>query len=105
MYIRGGYNVYPVEVEGVLASHPGVADVVVVPRPDPVMGELGVAVVVPVDPSTPPSLDELRAHGAERLAPYKLPEALRIVDEIPLTGMHKQDRRALAAHEARSSGP
>jgi acyl-CoA synthetase (AMP-forming)/AMP-acid ligase II len=105
MYIRGGYNVYPVEVEGVLASHPGVADVVVVPRPDPVMGELGVAVVVPADPASPPSLDELRAHGAERLAPYKLPEALRIVDQIPLTGMHKQDRRALAAHEARSSGP
>lgn len=103
MYIRGGYNVYPVEVEGVLATHPAVADVVVVPRPDPVMGELGVAVVVPVDPTAPPTLEELRAHGAERLAPYKLPEALRIVDEIPLTGMHKQDRRALAAHEARSS--
>jgi acyl-CoA synthetase (AMP-forming)/AMP-acid ligase II len=105
MYIRGGYNVYPVEVEGVLATHPAVADVVVVPRPDPVMGELGVAVVVPVDVSSPPTLDELRAHGAERLAPYKLPEALRVVDEIPLTGMHKQDRRALAAHEARSSEP
>ncbi len=105
MYIRGGYNVYPVEVEGVLASHPGVADVVVVPRPDAVMGEIGVAVVIPIDSASPPSLDDLRTHGSERLAPYKLPEALRIVDEIPLTGMHKQDRRALAAHEARSSPP
>jgi acyl-CoA synthetase (AMP-forming)/AMP-acid ligase II len=105
MYIRGGYNVYPVEVEGVLASHPGVADVVVVPRADPVMGELGVAVVVPVDAASPPSLDDLRAHGAERLAPYKLPEALRIVDEIPLTAMHKQDRRALSALVARESRP
>ncbi|MBX3287436.1 MAG: acyl--CoA ligase [Actinobacteria bacterium] len=105
MYIRGGYNVYPVEVEGVLATHPAVADVVVVPRPDAVMGEIGVAVVVPAHPGAPPTLADLRAHAAERLAPYKLPEALRIVDEIPLTGMHKQDRRALAVHEARSSEP
>jgi len=99
MFIRGGYNVYPMEVEAVLATHPAVSDVVVVPRPDPVMGELGVAVVVPVDPEDPPTLEALRAHGAERLAAYKLPEALRIVGEIPLTPMQKQDRRALAAHE------
>ena len=99
MFIRGGYNVYPMEVEAVLATHPAVSDVVVVPRPDPVMGELGVAVVVPVDPAAPPTLEALRAHGAERLAAYKLPEALRIVGEIPLTPMQKQDRRALAAHE------
>jgi acyl-CoA synthetase (AMP-forming)/AMP-acid ligase II len=100
MYIRGGYNVHPVEVEGVLATHPGVVDVVVVPRPDPVMGELGVAVVVPTDPTDPPSLDELRAHAADRLAAYKLPEAMRIVDEIPLTTMQKVDRRSLAARES-----
>ena len=54
MFIRGGYNVYPAEVEAVLADHPAVAEVVVVPRPDDVMGELGVAVVVPADPSQPP---------------------------------------------------
>ena len=47
MFIRGGYNVYPLEVEAVLASHPEVVEVAVVPRPDPVMGEIGVAVVVP----------------------------------------------------------
>ena len=46
MYIRGGYNVYPVEVEAVLGDHPGVDQVAVVPRPDPVMGEVGVAAVV-----------------------------------------------------------
>ena len=54
MFIRGGYNVYPAEVERVLADHPAVAEVVVVPRPDEVMGELGVAVVVPADPAQPP---------------------------------------------------
>ncbi len=47
MYVRGGYNVFPLEVENVLADHPDVAHVAVVPRPDAVMGEIGVAVVVP----------------------------------------------------------
>src|SRR5262249_8038956 len=44
MYVRGGYNVYPVEVEGVLSTHPEIAAVVVIPRSDDVMGEIGVAV-------------------------------------------------------------
>jgi acyl-CoA synthetase (AMP-forming)/AMP-acid ligase II len=97
MYVRGGYNVYPLEVEAVLATHPAVAAVAVVPRPDPVMGEVGVAVVVPRDPARPPTLDDLRAHGAGRLAAYKLPEDLRVVAELPLTAMEKVDRRALVA--------
>ena len=97
MFIRGGYNVHPAEVEAVLAEHPGVADVVVVPRPDDVMGEIGVAVVVPADPQSPPTLADLRAHLEPRLARYKLPEDLRMVTEIPLTAMQKIDRRRLAA--------
>jgi acyl-CoA synthetase (AMP-forming)/AMP-acid ligase II len=96
MFIRGGYNVYPAEVEAVLADHPLVRDVVVVPRPDEVMGEIGVAVVVPVDAAKPPSLEDLRSHAEARLARYKLPEALRLVDEVPLTPMQKVDRRALS---------
>ncbi len=96
MYVRGGYNVHPQEVEGVLAEHPAVAHVVVVPRPDPVMGEIGVAVVVARDPGHPPTLAELRAHGARHLAAYKLPEALVLVDDLPRTAMEKVDRRALA---------
>jgi acyl-CoA synthetase (AMP-forming)/AMP-acid ligase II len=96
MFVRGGYNVYPVEVEAVLASHPAVADVVVVPRPDPVLGEIGVAVVVSRSPGDPPSLDELRTFGAQQLAAYKLPQALRLVAELPLTTMQKVDRRKLA---------
>ena len=100
MFIRGGYNVYPAEVESVLADHPAVADVVIVPRPDDVMGEVGVAVVVPSDPGAPPALEDLRRFLAPRLARYKLPEALRLVEELPLTPMQKVDRRALAAQEA-----
>ena len=96
MYVRGGYNVYPVEVEAVLSGHPAVAAVAVVPRPDPVMGELGVAAVVPRDPGAPPTLDELRTFARDRLAAYKLPEALAIVEALPLTPMEKVDRAALA---------
>lgn len=56
MYIRGGYNVFPAELEALLCDHPLVADAVVVPRPDAVMGEIGVAIIVPHDASSPPSL-------------------------------------------------
>jgi acyl-CoA synthetase (AMP-forming)/AMP-acid ligase II len=66
------------------------------------MGEIGVAVVVPVDATRPPSLEDLRTFLEPRLARYKAPEAIRIVDEIPLTPMQTVDRRALAAEEARS---
>lgn len=99
MFIRGGYNVYPMEVEAVLVGHPGVVEVAVVPRPDDVMGEIGVAVVVPDDTAAPPSLDELREFAADDLAHYKLPEAIRFVDALPRNSSDKVDRRALAAQE------
>ena len=95
MYVRGGYNVYPMEVEGVLAEHPDVAEVAVVPRPDPVMGEIGVAVVVPRSLGEGPALEELRAFAAPRLARYKLPERVEVVDALPRTPMEKVDRSAL----------
>lgn len=104
LFIRGGYNVYPAEVESALSEHPEIAEVAVVPRPHEVMGEIGVAVVVPVDPQRPPSLDALRAFLEPMLARYKLPEALRVVTDLPLTPMQKIDRRALAATEARTAG-
>ena len=97
MYVRGGYNVYPMEVEAVLAGHPGVAEVAVVGVADEVMGEIGVAVVTPTDAAAPPTLEDLRAFAADRLAHHKLPERLRLVDQLPLTPMEKVDKRALAA--------
>jgi acyl-CoA synthetase (AMP-forming)/AMP-acid ligase II len=96
MYVRGGYNVYPVEVEGVLSAHPDVAAVAIVPRPDPVMGEVGVACVVPRDTTRPPALQALREHARAQLAAYKLPEALLVVESLPLTAGEKVDRKALA---------
>jgi acyl-CoA synthetase (AMP-forming)/AMP-acid ligase II len=95
MYVRGGYNVYPVEVEAVLSTHPDLRAVAVVPRPDAVMGEIGVAVVVPDGDA--PSLERLRTFAQDRLARYKLPEAIVTVDALPLTAGDKVDRRVLAA--------
>ncbi|MFI5045225.1 MAG: class I adenylate-forming enzyme family protein [Acidimicrobiales bacterium] len=96
MYIRGGYNVFPLEVESALGDHPALAGIGIVARPDPTMGEIGVAAIVANDPGTAPTLEELRAHGAERLARHKLPEALVVVDALPLTAAQKLDRAALA---------
>ncbi len=99
MFIRGGYNVYPLEVEAVLSTHPKVAEVAIAPRPDDVMGEVGVAVVVPADHGDPPTLEELRSHGGEALAAYKLPEAIRLVASLPTNATDKVDRGALVTVE------
>jgi acyl-CoA synthetase (AMP-forming)/AMP-acid ligase II len=95
MYIRGGYNVHPGEVERAITGHPGVKHAAVVGRSAPVIGEIGVACVVPADAAAPPTLAELRNHVAAELADYKAPDELLIVDELPLTAMLKPDRLAL----------
>jgi acyl-CoA synthetase (AMP-forming)/AMP-acid ligase II len=97
MYVRGGYNVYPMEVEGVLAEHPAIASVAIVARPDRVMGEVGVAFVVPRPGRREPTLRDVHEFASDRLAAYKLPAELRIVTSLPLTSMDKVDRRALAS--------
>jgi acyl-CoA synthetase (AMP-forming)/AMP-acid ligase II len=99
MYIRGGYNVYPAEVEAVLGEVPGVAQVAVVGAPDAVLGEIGAAFVVPAAGSAP-SLDELTSACRCQLADYKAPDRLYLVGELPLTAMAKVDKRALAARAA-----
>jgi len=108
MMIRGGYNVFPVEVESALLAHPGIEAVAVAPRPDDVLGEVPVAVVVP-DPTAPtPTLEELRGFAAGALARHKLPHDLVVVDHLPLTTADKLDRRTLrrwvlAGPESRST--
>ncbi len=93
MWVRGGYNVFPAEVESVLAGHPSVEAVAVVPRDDDVMGQVGVAVVVPRGAA--PTLNDLCGHAAATLAQHKLPADLVVVDALPLTAGDKVDRRAL----------
>jgi acyl-CoA synthetase (AMP-forming)/AMP-acid ligase II len=95
MYIRGGYNVYPSEVESAVAAHPAVAAVAVVAAADPVLGEVGVA-FVSLRPSASADEDELRSWCRERLADYKAPDLVRFVDELPVTPVGKVDKRELA---------
>ncbi len=103
LYIRGGYNVYPAEVEGVLGDHPDVGQVAVVGAPDPVLGEIGVAFVVPageVPPDESCLLDGLRSLVRDSLADYKAPDRVVLVDGLPLTSMMKVDKRVLAERAA-----
>jgi acyl-CoA synthetase (AMP-forming)/AMP-acid ligase II len=83
MIISGGENIYCAEVENALAAHPGVADVAVVAAPDARWGETPVAVVVPADPVAPPTLDDLTEWCRTRLASYKKPTRLVVVDTLP----------------------
>jgi acyl-CoA synthetase (AMP-forming)/AMP-acid ligase II len=101
LVIRGGANINPHEVEAVLRSHPAVADVCVVGRADRELGERAVAFVVGRRPLT---LEDLRRHLESRgLARYKWPEFLELVDEIPLAGPGKADRKLLGERAAASA--
>jgi acyl-CoA synthetase (AMP-forming)/AMP-acid ligase II len=98
LYIRGGYNVYPAEVEAVLGAHPAVEQVAVVGAPDPVLGEIGVAFVVAPEAGAVDEdalLAELRATASRSLADYKAPDRVVIIDALPVTSMMKVDKRAL----------
>ena len=95
LVITGGVNVSPTEVEDVLLTHPDVRDVCVVGRADPEWGERVVAVVVAAEPSSPPSLEQLRDYVGEQLARAKLPRELVLVDAIPRSVSGKALRRLL----------
>ena len=100
--IVSGFNVYPGEVEHVLAQHPDVADVAVVGEPHPRTGETVVAYVVP-KAGTHPDPVELLRHAGRRLARYKLPTRVELVDELPRSFAGKLLRRELSPSPAPSS--
>jgi len=91
----GGVTVSPTEVDHVLAAHPAVADVCTIGIPDDVWGERVVACVVPVDPTAPPDLAELRAFAAEHLPPASLPREVRVIASVPRSPSGKPLRRLL----------
>ncbi|WP_431816857.1 long-chain-fatty-acid--CoA ligase [Gordonia jacobaea] len=97
MIISGGENIYSAEVEMALSSHPGVRDVAVIGRPDEKLGEAVVAVVEPVDISSPPDLETLVAHCRTQLASYKKPRDLVIVEALPRNSTGKVTKQALRA--------
>jgi o-succinylbenzoate---CoA ligase len=91
----GAETVWPHEVEGALLDHPKVAEVAVAGRPNEEWGQQVVAFVVPVSADDPPTLEELRQHGAERIARFKLPRAVVSMTELPRTTSGKIRRGAL----------
>ncbi len=94
MFISGGENVYPAEIEAVLYRHPAVHMCAVVGVPDLRWGEVGKAVVV-LKPGMTATADELLAHMAAHLARYKVPKTVEFRSELPLSGMGKILRREL----------
>jgi long-chain acyl-CoA synthetase len=99
LVIVSGFNVYPAEVEDVLLEHPDVGDAVVVGAAHPRTGETVVAFVVPAEGRTVDRLDLVR-FATGRLARYKLPTRVEVVDAVPRTFGGKVARRALAERAA-----
>ena len=94
MFIMGGFNCYPAEIEGLLFEHPQVAQVAVIGVPDERMGEVGMAFVV-AEPGTQPSPDDLIAWSREHMANYKVPRRVEVVDELPLNASGKVQKFVL----------
>jgi len=94
MVISGGENVYPAEVERVLANMPGITDVAVVGIPDEKWGEIVVA-VVSLDDNATVTLDDVREFAAVQLARYKLPQRLQIIDRVPRNPSGKLEKVAI----------
>ena len=107
MIIRSGGNIYPREIEDVLFAHPAVAEAAVIGVPDLAWGEVVAAFVRPVPDQLAPTVDELRAHCREPLAPYKTPLHWVFVDAFPLTPSGKIQkfklRESFAVSEARTT--
>jgi acyl-CoA synthetase (AMP-forming)/AMP-acid ligase II len=99
--IRGGTNISPVEVEQALvAAHPAVEEAAVVGIPDAVLGQRVFGLVKLADGTKDAVLSEILRNVATRLASYKVPEGLRIVDELPRNALSKVDRNMLQAMAA-----
>jgi len=94
MIIRGGENLFPVEIENVLIEHPGVAEVAVVGLPDEKWGEIAAA-FVRASANPPPSVEALRAHCRAEIAPHKTPSVWVFVESYPLTGSGKVQKHVL----------
>jgi acyl-CoA synthetase (AMP-forming)/AMP-acid ligase II len=94
MIITGGENVYSVEVENVLTQHPAIATCAVIGVPDEIWGERVHAVVVPIGGASP-TIEELREFCAERIASYKTPRSMELVEGLPLSAAGKVLKREL----------
>lgn len=99
MFITGGFNAYPAEIEGLLAQHPDVGQVAVIGIPDERLGEVGMAFVVPRTGTTPDPV-EIISWGREHMANFKAPRRVTIVDALPLNATGKVAKDDLRAQVA-----
>jgi fatty-acyl-CoA synthase len=103
MFISGGENVFPTEIEAVLYRHPAVQMCAVIGVPDERWGEVGLACIV-IKPGSAPTEDEMLGYLKNHLARYKVPKQVKFLDSLPISGMGKILRRELREQfEKRSS--
>ena len=94
MYISGGSNIYPLEIEEKILQHEGVRDCAVVGMPDPKWGEVGAVAIVPHEGF---NLDEFKSWMASKIASYKLPRHVEVFDELPTSGYGKVTKKLVKA--------
>jgi HIP---CoA ligase len=99
MFIVGGFNAYPAEIQNALTEHPAIREAAVIGVPDERLGEVGTAFVVVV-PGSPISPGEIIAWSRDRMANYKVPRAVEILDALPLNATGKVDKTVLRGRVA-----
>jgi long-chain acyl-CoA synthetase len=102
LIVRGGYNVYPREIEEVLYEHPAVREAAVIGIPDPRLGE-EIAAAVSLKPGSQTSAEELRAHVKAQVAAYKYPRRLWIVDQLPKGPTGKLLKREISVPDSETT--
>ena len=104
MFIVGGFNAYPAEIENALLRHPDVAQAAVIGIPDERLGEVGMAFVVLAPGREPATGPRSSTWSREQMANYKVPRAVEVVDELPLnaTGKVMKDDAPRAGRPGRS---
>lgn len=105
MYRSGGENVYPAEVEKILLNHPDISQVAIIGVPDAKWGEVGKAFVVPKEKGKIISIHEIRKFLADKIAKYKHPVHVEMLDELPLTATMKVKKSELKARAGEVEGP
>ena len=100
MFVCGGENIYPGEVEKLLERHAGVAQAIVVPAPDDIKGQIPVAFVVPRGGASP-SAEDIKQHALRDGPAFAHPRFIEYVAQLPVSGTHKIDRAWLTAEATR----
>jgi acyl-CoA synthetase (AMP-forming)/AMP-acid ligase II len=98
MFIVGGFNAYPAEIENMLIEHADIDQAAVIGVPDERLGEVGMAFIVPSSPTL--SVDEVIAWSRERMANYKVPRVVELIDALPRNASGKVEKNTLRARAA-----